>query len=90
MAKKTQIDCYGFEASSAFFKRANLSAYLIKNVDGTVYVSYSAGPVGPIHRIDQAEDGSMRIMWSYGTWEEAELLEYVPINETLNVELPEE
>ena len=89
MATKTQVDCYGFEASSAFFKRSNLTAYLVKNVEGVVYVAYSSGPVGPIHRIDTAPDGSTRLMWTWGAWEEAEVLEYVPINETLNVELPE-
>lgn len=84
-----QIDCYGFEATSQFFKRANLTAYLIKNVDGVVYISYSAEPVGPIHRIDKAEDGSLRMTWAYGKWEEAEILNYVPINETINVEVKE-
>ena len=84
-----QIDCYGFEATSQFFKRANLTAYMVKNVDGVVYVCYAASLVGPIHRIDRAEDGSTRLMWAYGKWEDAEFLDYVPINETLDVEMPE-
>lgn len=84
-----QIDSYGFEATSQFFKRKELSAHLVKKIDGILYVAYSAAPKGPIHRIDTASDGSLRVMWAYGEWARAASLTYVPINETLEVEREE-
>ena len=32
-----QIDCYGFEATSQFFKRKELDAHLMKRIDGILY-----------------------------------------------------
>ena len=42
-----QIDCYGFEATSQFFKRKELSAYLVKRVDGITYICFSNEPERP-------------------------------------------
>ena len=35
-----QIDCYGFEATSQFFKRKELDAHLMKRIDGMLYVCF--------------------------------------------------
>ena len=35
-----QIDCYGFEATSQWFKRRSLKPHLIKDDDGVLYISF--------------------------------------------------
>ena len=49
-----QIDCYGFEASSQWFKRRTLDPYLIKRSEGITYLCFGnqlnrpiAPPCGP-------------------------------------------
>lgn len=85
-----QIDCYGFEATSQFYKRKELSAYLVKRVDGITYICFSNEPERPIHRLDKDENGSVRLMWAYGRWEDAESLRYIPINETMEIKVKDE
>ena len=81
-----QIDCYGFEATSQFFKRKELDAHLMKRIDGVLYVCFGGEAERPIHRLDKDEHGSVRLMWAYGRWENAESLRYVPINDTMEIE----
>ena len=83
---KVQIDCYGFEATSEHYQRRKLEAHLVKNDGGIVYVCFATGDPRAIHRIDKDPDGCVRVMWAWGRWDEAEDLDYVPINETLIVE----
>ena len=85
-----QIDCYGFGATSEFFKRKELDAHLMKRVDGILYVCFGDGENRPIHRLDKDEHGSVRLMWAYGRWEDAETLHYIPINETMEIEAKED
>lgn len=85
-----QIDCYGFEATSQFFKRRQLEAHLIKRAEGIMYVCFGDEPERVIHRLDKDEHGSVRLMWAYGRWEDAETLRYIPINETMEIKDPEE
>ena len=80
-----QIDCYGFEATSQFFKRKELDAHLMKRVEGVLYVCFGGDALLPIHRLDNDADGSVRLMWAYGRWEDAESLHYIPINETMEI-----
>ena len=80
-----QIDFYGFETTSEFFKIKKLDTHLVKMKDGVLYMCFGDQPKRPIHRIDKDADGSLRVMWSYGAWAEADRLAYVPINETLNI-----
>lgn len=87
---KVQIDCYGFDAASEWFHRRQLEAYLIKADGGITYVCFGKANPQPIHRIDKDPDGNVRVMWSYGNWNEAEDLTYIPINETMNIEREEE
>lgn len=35
-----QIDCYGFEASSQWFRRKELEVYLMKVVEGILYTCH--------------------------------------------------
>ena len=35
-----QIDCYGFEAASQWFRRKKLEVYLMKVVEGILYLCY--------------------------------------------------
>ena len=80
-----QIDCYGFEATSQFFKRKELDAHLMKRIDGILYVCFGDEEMRPIHRLDKDEHGSVRLMWAYGRWDDVEHLSYVPINQTLEI-----
>ena len=43
-----QIDCYGFEASSQWFRRKELEVYLMKEVEGILYLCYGNQPMRPI------------------------------------------
>ena len=82
-----QIDCYGFEATSEFFRRKKLEVFMLKKMDdGTVFMCFEDEPKKPIHRLDVAPDGSSRVMWAYGKWSEAENLVYRPINDTMEIE----
>ena len=85
-----QIDCYGFEATSQFFKRKELAVYLIKRVEGITYMCFGNEPERPIHRLDKDEHGSVRLTWAYGRWEDAESLRYIPINETMEIKVKDE
>ena len=81
-----QIDCYGFEATSQFFKRKELDAHLMKRIDGVLYVCFGNGAERPIHRLGVGADGIVRREWAWGGWDEAEVLDYVPATETMEVE----
>jgi len=78
-----QIDCYGFETTSEFFKIKKLDTHLVKMKDGIMYMCFGDEPVRPIHRLDKDANGDMRVMWAYGSWADAETLRYIPINETM-------
>ena len=64
-----QIDCYGFEATSQWFRRRTLDPYLIKRSEGITYLCFGNHLNRPTHRIDRDENGSVRLMWAYGRWE---------------------
>lgn len=86
-----QIDCYGFEATSQFFKRRELEAHLVRREeDGTVYECYGRGAKRPVHRVRRLADGTWEAAWAWGAWDERESLDYVPLDETLEVEREEE
>ena len=85
-----QIDCYGFEATSEFFKRKELDAHLLKRIDGVLYVCFGDEELRPIHRLDRDADGNVRLTWAYGKWDEAETLDYIPINKTKEIQRREE
>lgn len=57
-----QIDSYGFEATSQFFRRKELDAHLMKRIDGVLYVCFGGESERPIHRLDKDEHGSVRLM----------------------------
>ena len=80
-----QIDCYGFEATSQWFKRRTLDPYLIKRSEGITYFCFGDQLNRPIHRIDRDENGSVRQSWAFGRWADADSLRYIPINETMEV-----
>ena len=82
-----QIDCYGFDATSIHFQRRKLHPYVIRCTGDIHYICFSDDTIRPIHRITQSPDvGETIIEWAYGRWEDAEYLDYHPINETLEVE----
>ena len=85
-----QIDCYGFEASSQWFKRRSLDAHLVKTQDGALYVCFGEGAKRCIHRLDRDPEGNLRMTWAYGAWNDAAALKYIPINDTMEIENEEE
>ena len=90
MRRKAQIDCYGFEATSEFFKRRKLETYLFKESNGAVYECFAEGAERAIHRLDQDADGCVRITWAWGAWADAPLLDYIPLSETREIEREED
>lgn len=87
---KRQIDCYGFESTSEFYRRRVLPTHLAKTVDGVIYECFSDAPLRPIHRLDVAPDGSYRVTWAYGAWADADALEYIPLDRPRLVDAPGE
>ena len=81
-----QIDCYGFEASSQWFRRKELEVYLMKEVEGILYLCYGNQPMRPIHRIDRDEHGYTRESWAFGRWADVESLRYIPVNQTMEID----
>ena len=81
-----QIDCYGFEASSQWFRRKELEVYLMKEVEGILYLCYGNQPMRPIHRIDRDEHGCTRESWAFGRWADVESLRYIPVNQTMEID----
>ena len=81
-----QIDCYGFEASSQWFRRKELEVYLMKEVEGILYLCYGNQPMRPIHRIDRDEHGCTRESWAFGRWADVESLHYIPVNQTMEID----
>lgn len=79
-----QIDCYGFEATSTFFRRKKLQPYRVAESGQTTYLCFDDNENRPIHRITKA-NGETVIEWAYGKWNERTTLFYVPINQTLEV-----
>jgi len=80
-----QIDCYGFEASSQWFRRKQLDVYLMKEHEGVFYLCFGPQTLRPIHRIDKDTNGVTRQTWAFGKWEDAETLTYIPINQTREI-----
>ena len=83
---KTQIDCYGFEATSEHFQKRKLHTHLFKEDGGICYECFHNADPRPIHRIDKDPDGCVRVMWAFGNWDDAEDLAYKPINETIMID----
>ena len=80
-----QIDCYGFEATSQWFKRRTLDSYLIKRSEGITYLCFGHHLTRPTSRIARDEKGGVRQSWACGRWADAESRRYIPINETMEV-----
>lgn len=93
------IDGSGFEVNSPSFignKRTSPSPYIVSE-KGTAtpkvtYVCFSSDPLRVIQRITVSgvtigsEDWTeTKIEFSYGAWEDRETLNYVPINEVIEV-----
>lgn len=80
-----QIDQYGFEATSQFFRRLKLQPHRIDEATANVtYCCFDDGAKRPIHRITKSGTETI-IEWAYGAWEDRAGLLYVPINQTLEV-----
>ncbi len=82
-----QIDCYGFEASSQWFRRKELEVYLMKEVEGVLYLCYGNQPMRRIHRIDRDEHGCTRELWAFVRWADVKSLRYIPVNQTMEIGL---
>lgn len=82
-----RIDCYGEKADGA--NRAAMPArepYGTKRVGGATYLRFAARSPAPIHRLSVGEDGVIRHEWAWGMWADAKSLDYVPLDETLEVQ----
>ena len=83
---KQVIDHYGFPSTSVDFNSRKLTAYkVIKDGDYT-YLIFGDYTTGPIHRIDESVSGTQKLEWSYGAVADKATLQYVPINETIEID----
>ncbi len=79
-----QIDQYGFEATSVYFHRRKLQPYRIAEAGSVTYLCFDDGEKRPVHRITKTDTETV-IEWAYGMWADRATLNYVPINQTLEV-----
>lgn len=79
-----QIDQYGFEATSTHFQRRKLQPHRVAETGDVTYLCFTNEELRPIHRITKTATETV-IEWAYGAWESRETLDYVPINQTLEV-----
>ena len=79
-----QIDQYGFEATSVDFHRRKLQPYRVAEAGDITYLCFDNGDLRPIHRITKTDTETV-IEWAYGAWADRVSLNYVPINQTLEV-----
>lgn len=86
MAQKT-IDEYGFSKTSVDFQCRKLTAYQIVEDGSYTYITFGDYEVGPIHRIDKSVAGTTKIEWTYGAVADRASLTYIPINDTMNIEV---
>ena len=82
-----RIDCYGDRADGAE-RMAGIAREPngTKKVGGATYLRFGARSPAPIHRLSIGEDGIVRHEWAYGMWADAKSLDYVPLDETLEVQ----
>ena len=79
-----QIDPYGFEATSVHFHHRKLQPYRVAETGSVTYLCFDDGEKRPVHRITKTDTETV-IEWAYGTWADRAILNYVPINQTLEV-----
>ena len=81
-----RIDCYGERADGA--RRIATPAREpsdAKSVGGATFLRFGAGSPAPIHRLSVDAGGIVRHKWAFGNWADSESLDYVPLEETLEV-----
>ena len=76
------VDEYGFQFTSVDFKRRKLTPHKVIEEGGYTYLVFGDYEVGPIHRIDTTVSGTTIIMWAYGKVADRATLDYMPINDT--------
>ena len=78
------IDCHGYRLTDRGFMSWRPKPYRIKVVGGTTYVCFTDDPLRCIHRYAEA-GGETVAEWAYGSWDDAENLSYIPINQPREV-----
>ena len=78
------IDCYGEPVGGA--ERMTLQPNGTKRTGGATYMRFAARSPAPIHRLSVDAGGIVRHEWAYGMWADAKSLDYVPLDETLEVQ----
>ena len=82
-----KIDCYGDRADGS----ARMAGIVrepngTKRIGGATYLRFAARSPAPIHRLLVDADGIVRREWAWGMWADAKSLDYVPLDETLEVQ----
>ena len=82
-----RIDCYGDRADGAA-RMAGVAREPngTKKAGGATYLRFAARSPAPIHRLTVDADGIVRREWAWGMWADAKSLDYVPLDETLEVQ----
>ena len=81
-----KINCYGERCEGApcdkMLRRRPLET---KCAGGVTYARFGEGGLVPVHRLGVGPDGRVAETWAYGRWEDAETLDYSPLDETKEV-----
>ena len=82
-----KIDCYGdcadgAERMTGIAREPNGT----KRIGGATYLRFAARSPAPIHRLTVDADGIVRREWAWGMGADAKSLDYVPLDETLEVQ----
>ena len=78
------IDCHGYRLTDRGFMYWRPKPYRVKVVGTTTYVCFTNDLMRCIHRYTDG-GGEIVAEWAYGSWEDAERLEYIPINQPREV-----
>ena len=82
-----RINCYGDRADGSAVERGLAREPSgSKRVGGATYLRFAPRSPAPIHRLSLGADGIVRHEWAYGMWADAKSLDYVPLDETLEVQ----
>ena len=83
--KKT-INAYGFDRRIYPLWQDTIFPYQFKKNGNVVYVRFHNKSPTQIQRITKDDNDGITIEWTYGDWDECESLEYVEINQTIEIE----
>lgn len=82
-----RIDCYGNETKAETYERGLRVRPLETKVSGAwTFMHFAEGERVAIHKFGVGADGVVEETWAYGSWVDAERLDYIPLSHTMEVD----